>query len=167
MPVSQDATSASQLAEAVMENAPVAIIVSDGTGMITYANAVALRYFGYSRDEWIAQSVDILLPKQFRHRHIEHRRKYSEHSTPRPMGQGRELAGLRKDGTEFPIEVSLQPLPTATGIAVTTVIVDVTERRKLEDYQRISDRLGAVRQIAAPMANEFNNILPPSWATLN
>jgi PAS domain S-box-containing protein len=98
--------------------------------------------FGYLREELLGQLVEMLLPQRFRERHLEHRIRYSTAPVTRPMGASYELRAQRKDGTEFPVEISLSPLQTEDGLLITSVIRDITERNKAaEALQKAHDEL--------------------------
>jgi PAS domain S-box-containing protein len=88
--------------------------------------------FGYTRDELIGKKVEMLIPQEFRDKHIGHRDRYNSNMTFRPMGSGLELFGLRKDGSKFPVEISLSPLDTSDGMFVSAAIRDITRRKKIE-----------------------------------
>ncbi len=124
---------------ALLEAAPDAMVIVDQHGVIVLVNALTKRMFGYSIEELIGQHVEILMPLQMREGHANHRLAYSGESQPREMSGGLELLGLRKDGTQFPIEVSLSPLETAQGVLVSSAIRDVTVRKQVEDQLRKSD----------------------------
>lgn len=117
---------------AVLESAPDAILIVNGSGRITLANAQAEKYFGYTRDELLEQPVEMLVPEYLRERHGEHRADFSSHPEARAMGLGLDLQGQRKDGSGFPVEISLSPLETPQGMAVTAIIRDITTRRQAE-----------------------------------
>lgn len=123
-----------QQSQHIMEVTPEAIIVSDSSGKIVTANAQAEKLFGYSRDEMIGQSIEMLVPKRLRAAHTEHRSAYiaMAKTTSGPMGEGRELLARRKDGTEFPTEISLGPLKMKDGYFVISAIRDVSERKQFE-----------------------------------
>jgi PAS domain S-box-containing protein len=112
----------------LLEAAPDAIIGVTRDGRITLINAQAERLFGYVREELLGQSVDILVPERVRTHHPRHREHYFTRTKPRPMGAGMALAAVRKDGTEFPAEISLSALETDQGTIVSAAIRDVTER---------------------------------------
>ncbi len=113
----------------LLEAAPDAILAVDADGRIVLVNAQAERLFGYRRDELMGEPVDILVPEGARDVHPEHRKSYLADPRPRPMGAGRELTGRRKDGSEFPAEISLSAIETEDGLLVAAGIRDVTERR--------------------------------------
>jgi PAS domain S-box-containing protein len=117
---------------AFVEVSPDAIIVSDPQGRILLVNSQMESVFGYAREEILGKSVEILLPDQFRRLHAEHREKYLVDPGTRPMGEGRELFGRKKDGREFPVEISLAPLQTADGPVILSNIRDVTARKLAE-----------------------------------
>jgi PAS domain S-box-containing protein len=117
----------------ILESAPDAMVIADGHGRIVLVNAETERLFGYNREELVGLLVDILVPERFRGKHPHHREGYTAHRT-RSMGEGRDLWGLRKDHTEFPVEISLSPLEGAEGILVTTAIRDISVRRKAEGH---------------------------------
>ena len=116
-----------------LEVAPDAVVVADGAGRIIRVNAQTERMFQYSRAELLRRQIEILIPERFRERHVHHHAAYSAKPMMRPMGVGqRQLYGLRKDGQEFPVEISLGVLPTEVGFLVATAIRDVSEQRRLE-----------------------------------
>jgi two-component system NtrC family sensor kinase len=118
--------------QALLESAPDAILIVDATGQIVITNGEAERLFGYDRRELIAQSLEVLLPEQLRAVHVAHRSAYAAAPRTRPMGSGLELRARRKDGSTFPVEISLSALPTDARVLVTSVIRDVTERKHTE-----------------------------------
>jgi PAS domain S-box-containing protein len=107
-------------------------------GTIVLANGQTEKLFGYRREELIGQTVDILVPDRFRNHHSSHRRSFFSEPSARHMGTGRDLYGLRKDGTEFPIEIGLNPIETEEGTWVLSAIVDITERKRAEQALRES-----------------------------
>lgn len=116
----------------IMEVTPESMVISDSGGKIVMVNAQTEKLFGYSRAELIGQSVEILLPERFRAGHDAHRGAYMAKITSRQMGKGRELFARKKDGTEFPVEISLGPLKTESGLFVISAVRDVTERKHFE-----------------------------------
>ncbi len=122
----------------LIEAAPDAIILVDGEGTITYVNSQTQNIFGYQRDDLVGQKIELLLPVRFRENHLNHRRNFNATPRVRAMGAGLELFGLRKDGTEFPVEISLSPLKTTNGFVVLSAIRDVTARVQIESRLRAS-----------------------------
>jgi PAS domain S-box-containing protein len=120
----------------LLEAAPDAIVEVAADGQIVLVNRIAEEMFGYVRDELMGQSVDLLVPDAIRHQHYRHRDSYLEHPRTRPMGTGLELHARRRDGSLFPVEISLSPIQTENGMHVTAVIRDVTERKRAEKEVR-------------------------------
>lgn len=117
---------------AFLEAAPDALVIVGQDGRILLVNGQAERLFGYQRSELLGQHIELLVPARFRGKHPEYRDQYFADPRPRPMGAGLDLFCIRKDGTEFPAEISLGPVQTAHGVLVTAAIRDVTERKKIE-----------------------------------
>jgi PAS domain S-box-containing protein len=117
---------------AIIDAAPVAMIMIDQTGAINFVNAEAQRLFGYSSEEFLGLTIEALLPERFRGHHPGLRKAFFVSHQSRPMGAGRDLFGRRKDGTEFPVEIALKPVKTRKCICVLSVVVDITERKRLE-----------------------------------
>ena len=116
----------------VLESAPDAIVIIDHYGKIAVVNRQAEEMFGYTREEMLGKEIEFLLPEDVRDKHISHRTAYSRDPRLRPMGIGMDLRGKRKDGSSFPVEISLSPVTSATGSFVSSVIRDVSARKKLE-----------------------------------
>jgi two-component system, NtrC family, sensor kinase len=135
--------------QALLLAAPDAIVIVDQDGRIVIVNERAEELFGYEGHALIGEPIEILLPEQQRAAHAEHRQGYAGAPHPRPMGVGLDLQARRKDGSEFPVEVSLSPLQTDDGLLVTSVIRDITRRRQAEKAVRASEaRLAGVLDIA-------------------
>ncbi|HEU4343922.1 MAG TPA: PAS domain S-box protein [Candidatus Binatia bacterium] len=143
----------------LLESAPDAMVIVNDEGRIALINSQTEKLFGYDREELIGKPVEILIPQRFGARHVEHRAAYWQNLRLRPMGAGMELYALRKDGTEFPVEISLSPIQTDQGTLVTGAIRDVTERREIEARLREKERLATLGTTAAVFAHEIANPL--------
>lgn len=139
----------------LVELAPDAMLSVDADGRIIWLNAEAERLYGYPRDELLGQPIDVLLPEQRRALHASHRQEYLAAASKRAMGAGRDVVGRRKDGSEFPAEITLAPLQTPRGLVVTTITRDLTERHRVENerLQLVRERVEA--EAASRAKDEF------------
>jgi PAS domain S-box-containing protein len=119
--------------EALFLYATEGILVVNDKGEITRINPSAEKLFGYEKDELLGKRIEVLVPKRLTERHTNHREKFSHNPHARSMGAGMELNGLKKDGTEFPVEISLSPYSTKEGKFVIAFIVDITVRKQAEE----------------------------------
>jgi hypothetical protein len=147
------------LARIAFDLSPSGMLAVDESGVIVAANREAERLFGWPREELVGRPVENLVPERYRGAHPGHRAGFVRDPHSRPMGAGRELYGLHRNGTEFPIEIGLNPVPTPRGLFVLVSVVDITTRRKVEEDLRRSQRLETIGILAGGIAHDFNNIL--------
>jgi len=136
----------------VVESSPVAMVIVDRAGRIVLLNQQTENWFGYARDELLGQEIERLVPERFHGRHRGDRNAFIAAPHARPMGAGRELFGRRRDGSEFPVDISLHPMDAAEGLLVMAHIVDLTDRRQAEmetlrQQRDFSDRLLETAQV--------------------
>src|SRR5438094_474635 len=148
----------------VIDAAPNAMIMVDSAGVISFANAPAATVFGYSLSELIGRHIETLIPERFRDRHAGYRKGFLSQPSSRAMGAGRDLFGRRKDGSEFPVEVGLNPIHTTEGLFVLASVIDITARKQAElehERQNIElvrvGRVAVMGELAASLAHEVNN----------
>ena len=151
---------------ALLQSASEGIVLINASGRITLVNAAAERMFGYDRAELVGQTLEVLLPDRVRSTHTGHRAQYFAAPRVRPMGSGLDLAGRRRDGTEFPVEISLSYIDSSEGMTAMALITDITERKRAEtELQRQretlyrSEKLAALGTLSAGIAHEMNNPL--------
>jgi len=127
-----DRKRADQKFKDLLEAAPDAMVIVDSQGHIVLVNSQAVQLFGWSRAEMLGQQIELLVPARYSDRHPDHRRRFFTEPRSRAMGAGLDLFGRRKDGSEFPVEISLSPLESEEGLFVSSAIRDVTERKSIE-----------------------------------
>lgn len=140
-----------------VEAAPSGMVLADSEGRILLVNAHAEKLFGYGRDELVGQDIEVLVPRRFLGTHPGFRQAYADQPRARPMGAGRDLFALRKDGTEVPVEIGLSPIRTDEGLMVLGAVVDISERKRAEAQRellvaelnhRVKNTLAVVQGIA-------------------
>ena len=152
----------------LIENAPDAILQVDAAGAIVIANRTAETMFGYSREELMGNGVDLLVPEANRARHAGHRKAFASAGMTRPMGQGLDLFARRKDGTQFPVEISLSAAKTDSGVNVTAVIRDVTERKQAEQRVRaLQESYMAELEVRQREAERLNRLKSEFMASIS
>ncbi len=142
-----------EFARDALDAAPDAMIITDASGIICYVNRQVSALFGYAHDELIDQNVERLMPQRFRQRHVGHREGYNGNLHVRPMGAGLNLFGLRRDGSEFPIEISLSPIRDRDRVLVAAAVRDVTARKRVEAELLETRRLAEQAREVADRAN--------------
>lgn len=148
---------AEQRFRGLIESAPDGIIITDGQGIMLLVNQQVEAMFGYDRSEVIDQSVDMLLPQRLRANHFRYRTNYVEEPHTRPMGFGLDLLGERKNGSEFPVEISLSPLEFEDGVQIICSIRDISARKHAEEERsHLQDQIirmqeQTLRELSTPL----------------
>ena len=143
----------------VLESTWDAILVVDEQGYIVFVNAKAEFLFGYTKEELMGWQVEILISDHCRKQLVGHRADYSSNRHIRSMGIGLELGGKRKDGSEFPVEISLSPMEMEEVSLLVCGFRDISERKQLESQLIQSQKMEAIGRLAAGVAHDFNNLL--------
>jgi PAS domain S-box-containing protein len=146
-------------ARALIESAAEGILVVDERGRIVQVNGQIEAMFGYAERELLGQPMEVLLPERLRARHVDHRAAYLAEPRVRRMGRGIDLAARRRDGSEFPVEISLSYVRTPGGLRAMAFVTDITERVLLERTSRQAEKLAARGALSAGVAHELNNPL--------
>src|SRR5664279_3499751 len=153
MPASRDLKEQFRM---LFEAAPNGAMAVDAAGCIIQLNAQIERMFGYSREELLGRPVEVLVPVRFRQGHVGLRKKFAAAPQMRLMGTNRDLFGMRKDGSEFAVEVGLNSMATSLGNVVVATIVDITERKRAADekiiHERVQERVQVYQQLGIPAA---------------
>ena len=142
----------------LFEYATEGIIICNTAGEISMVNPAAERMFGYEQDELNGKMIEVLLPMRQREKHAGLRKGYTAHPEPRAMGSGRDLYGMRKDGKEIMVEVSLSPFTTTEGQFIMSFVVDITERKNNEiDLRLAHERLQQTSEALAKLNAELES----------
>lgn len=152
---------------ALMTSLPQGLIIVDHSGTIQRANSFAETMFGYSQGELTGRNIELLVPERVRQIHAVEVREYTQNPRLRPMGMGIDLKGRRFDGSEFPVEISLNPVRVGENTSVLCLISDISVRVEIEENARRGDKMCAVGQLAAGTAAYFSQLLGTISAEAN
>ncbi|MEU7907349.1 PAS domain S-box protein [Actinoplanes sp. NPDC049118] len=157
---------AAAVLRAMVQGLSIPMVAVDETGTIQLLNPALEHLFGYPAAELLGQPVEVLVPMALRATHGSHVRGFMQEPHAREMGEGMSLRGRRKDGTSFPVEISLSPFNTDDGLLVTAAVADITERQRLEEHKtrwahevQVARRMESLGQLAGSVAHNFNNLL--------
>ncbi len=156
------------LSSDLLETLPDAIVAVDRGGTIVQVNSLAQELFGYERDELIGQKIEMLVPENYRREHHHHRENFAQTPKTRRMGAGLDLYGRRRNGSEFPVEISLSPVSTENGMFVLSAVRDISDRKKIEEelrraheelYQKTVEQLGEYRSRLASIIDSSEDAI--------
>jgi PAS domain S-box-containing protein len=141
------------LARSTLDAAPDAMLLTDPTGVVLFTNRQVSGLFGYAHQELIGANIELLIPGRFRHHHVGHRGRYVASPRMRPMGAGLALFGRRRDGSEFPVEISLSPVEDSGHTLIAAAIRDVTDQKRIEAELIVARDTAESMQALAHRAN--------------
>ncbi|MCA9129054.1 MAG: PAS domain S-box protein [Planctomycetales bacterium] len=149
--------SGNPLFQLIVEASPAGMLIVDQHGSIVMSNPQILEWFGYTEEDLVGQSIEKLVPEAHRTQHTAHRARYMNHISPRPMAKGRDLFGRCRDGSEFPVDISLHPIITPTEKFILAYVLDATARQKAQHVPK--ERLAAIGEMVTGLAHESRNSL--------